>query len=137
MSVRMSGGCQCGAIRYEILDEPKTLYLCHCTQCQRQSSSAFGMSLTVARSSLRITGAPKSWTRDADSGKAVVCLFCGECGTRLFHDRPSAADVINVKAGTLDDTSWLAPVGHLWTKSAQAWVRPWIASNPGLIAYEG
>ena len=119
------GGCQCGAVRFEITGQPLTLYCCHCHECQKQSSSAFGMSLPMRREAIRVTaGAPKQWIRIAASGGKVVCTFCGDCGTRLFHESEVNPGVMVVKPGTLDDTSWLAPIGHIWTASAQPWVRP-------------
>lgn len=123
MAIRYTGKCQCGEVSYEICGEPLTLYICHCKECQKQSSSAFGMSLTVPRQALVIlTGKPKTWVRKSDSGSTVTCLFCENCGTRLFHDRSYNQETINVKAGTLDDTSWLQPIGNMWTRSAQPWV---------------
>lgn len=118
-----TGGCQCGQIRYEIQAEPLTLYACHCTECQRQSASAFGMSMPVAREAFRLlNGTPQQWSRPATSGRTVVCFFCSECGTRLFHQPTRNNKITNIKPGTLDDTSWLRPVANLWTTSAQPWV---------------
>ncbi len=48
------GGCQCGTVRYEITDDPVALYVCHCRECQKQSSSAFGISVIVKRSEFRV-----------------------------------------------------------------------------------
>ncbi|MEO1148270.1 MAG: GFA family protein [Cyanobacteria bacterium J06638_22] len=123
MTAPYPGGCQCGQIRFEIRAEPLTLYACHCKECQKQSSSAFGMSMTVPRDAVVILqGTPKQWTRASDSGREVHCLFCGECGTRLFHNPSRNSKITNVKPGTLDDTSWLSPVGNLWTRNAQKWI---------------
>lgn len=123
MPTPYTGGCQCGAIRYEVTDEPLTLYACHCTACQKQSSSAFGMTMKVAREAFRITrGEPKSFTSYADSGKEKRGYFCGACGTRIYGDAPSKPEIVSLKPGTLDDTRWLRPVGNLWTDSAQPWV---------------
>lgn len=123
MTAPYTGGCQCGQIRFELRAEPLTLYACHCKECQKQSSSAFGMSMPVPHDAVVILqGTPKQWTRGADSGREVNCLFCGKCGTRLFHNPSRNSKIINVKPGTLDDTSWLKPVGNLWTRSAQKWV---------------
>jgi hypothetical protein len=134
MSTIYAGSCQCGQIRYEIRAQPLTLYLCHCKECQKQSSSAFAMSLTVPRDAVVIVqGQPKTWTRGADSGREVTCSFCDNCGTRLFHKRSYNPATINVKAGTLDDTSWLSPVGNIWTRSAQ----PWVAIPESMLNYEG
>ena len=116
------GGCQCGAVRYRIVGEPLTLYVCHCTECQKQASSAFGMSLWVRRDEFELEGEPKLWERGADSGRRVLCAFCPECGSRLFHAASRDSKTVSVKAGSLDDTSWLEPVGHIWTRSRQSWV---------------
>ena len=124
-----TGGCQCGQIRYELHAEPLAR---HCTECQRQSSSAFGMSMPVAREAVKLLkGTPKQWSRPSASGRAVVCFFCGECGTRLFHQPTRNNKITNIKPGTLDDTSWLRPVGNLWTSSAQ----PWITFSNDMLNY--
>jgi hypothetical protein len=122
MSDAIEGGCQCGALRYRISGKPVALIACHCTECQRQSGSAFGMSLIVPRDSFEITGEPKVFTRTSDSGNRVDCAFCERCGTRIFHRPQRLPDTLNVKPGTLDDTSWLEPRAHVWTKSKQPWV---------------
>ena len=68
------GGCQCGALRYRVNGEPIALAVCHCRECQRQSGSAFGMSLVVPKDSFQLlSGEPKTFTRTADSGRSVVC----------------------------------------------------------------
>lgn len=133
MSAPYTGGCQCGQIRYEIRGEPLTLYCCHCTECQRQSSSAFGMSMPVRTEDLVILqGETKEWRRRSESGREVLCRFCPECGTRLFHNPTRNTKVTNVKPGTLDDTKWLRPIGNLWTRSAQ----PWVVLGEDRLSYE-
>jgi hypothetical protein len=130
----LAGGCQCGACRYAISTPPLTLYACHCTECQRQSGSAFGLSMPVPRVGFAITrGAPATWRRVAASGRAVDCAACPTCGTRLAHFPTRNDAVANVKAGTLDDTTWLRPVGHLWARSAH----PWVTIPAGVLVYEG
>ena len=134
MSISYTGGCQCGKIRYEIRAQPLTLYACHCQECQKQSSSAFGMSMPVPRDAVIILqGQPKQWKRVSDSGREVICFFCGDCGTRLFHNPTRNTKITNIKPGTLDDTSGLKPVGNTWTQSAQKWV---ILSDK-MLNYEG
>ncbi len=118
-----TGGCQCGAVRYEITAKPLTLYACHCTDCQKQSASAFGMTFRIKGESLEITkGTTREWHTVADSGNAKVAHFCGDCGTRLYNAPARHPGALSIKAGTLDDTSWLQPVGSVWTRSAQPWV---------------
>jgi hypothetical protein len=119
----LTGGCQCGAVRYEIAAAPLTVIACHCSECQKQSASAFGMTMPVPRAALTIVkGEPGYWERRADSGNMLGAAFCPNCGVRLYH-LPANKALLNVKAGTLDDTGWLAPVGHIWTDKAQPWMR--------------
>ena len=123
MKLPLHGGCQCGAVRFEIRSEPSTVYACHCTECQRQSGSAFALSMPVARDAIAIVkGTPKAWRRVHESGRVIHCMFCGDCGTRLFHNPERNPAVSIVKPGTLDDARSLHAVGHIWTRSAQAWV---------------
>jgi hypothetical protein len=119
----LTGGCQCGALRYEITAEPLTVIACHCTECQRQSASAFGMTMPVPAAALTITkGQPAHWERTAASGNIVGAVFCEACGVRLYHE-PANKAFLNVKPGTLDDASWVSPVGHIWVEHAQPWLR--------------
>jgi len=122
MAERREGGCQCGAVRYFIEGAPVVLAVCHCRECQRQSGSAFGMSLIVKKESLAVSGEVKCYRRIADSGNPIDCYFCPTCGVRIYHDPQKLPDTYNVKAGTLDDTSWLEPAVQVWTKRKQPWV---------------
>jgi hypothetical protein len=128
----VTGGCQCGNIRYKLKAAPVVFYLCHCTECQRQSSSAFGQSMRVRVEDLEITGSMARYKRNTGSGGTLVCDFCPDCGTRLIHRREAYATNVSLKAGSLDDTSWLVPAGHIWTKSKQKWV----VIPEGSLAYE-
>ena len=127
----ISGGCQCGALSYQLGATPIVLYFCHCSECQKQSASAFGQSMRIYQKDLTISGDLASFTRHGALQNDLVCEFCPRCGTRLFHRRANYADTLNIKAGTLDDTSWLKPAGHIWTNSKQGWFE--IA--PGELSY--
>jgi len=132
MPASYTGGCQCGAVRYEVTGEPLTLYACHCTACQTQSGSAFGLTMKLPREGFRITkGKPKSFIAYADSGKEKHGYFCGDCGTRIYGDAPSKPEIVSLKPGTLDDTGWLRPIGNMWTNSAQ----PWVPVDPTALNY--
>ena len=130
----LSGGCACGAIRYEVTTLPLMLYVCHCTECRRQSTAAFGMSMPVAKDGFRVTqGDPAFWERTADSGRTVKAAFCRACGMRVFHLPMRNQGIVNVKPGTLDDTTWIVPAAHLWTRSRQ----PWVVIPDGVLQFEG
>ena len=122
MPAPYTGGCQCGQVRYELTSELIRLIACHCTECQRQSGSAFGMSMLVRQDDLKITGVTKSFVRVADSGNENTAVFCPDCGVRI-HNTPHYLDgVLTLKPGTLDDASWLKPTAMVWTKSGQGWM---------------
>jgi len=114
--MKRTGGCQCGRVRYESAGEPHALYICHCAECRKQSASAFGMSLVVPRAGFRVTqGSPEFWTRPADSGRHVKCVFCPSCGSRLWHEREGIAETLTIKAGSLDDPVDMTRAIHIWT----------------------
>jgi hypothetical protein len=122
MKLPLMGGCQCRAVRYAIEAAPLTLYACHCTECRKQSGSAFALSLVISRNALRVVeGASREWVRRHESGRLLSCMFCGACGTRLYHNPHANTQITILKPGTLDDTTWLTPVGHIWTRSALPW----------------
>ncbi len=115
----LSGGCQCGAVRFELRAAPVVFYLCHCAECQRQSASAFGESVKVRTADVTFHGELKAFAAPTDSGKTKSCEFCPSCGVRLAHGRRPGAETFNLKGGTFDDRSWLVPAGHIWTASKQ------------------
>jgi hypothetical protein len=78
-----TGGCQCGSVRYVLTTEPIRLAACHWKECQRQSGSAFGMSMLVKKDSLTVAGRTKQFTRIADSDNEVAGVFCPDCGVRI------------------------------------------------------
>jgi hypothetical protein len=112
-----TGGCQCGAVRYELAGPPVEIYVCHCRECQKQSASAFGISAFVRRVDFRLTqGTVKSWTRPTDTGRRLRCVFCPECGSRLWHERESEIlPFISVKGGSFDEPLDLGDAVHIWT----------------------
>jgi len=131
MKLPQTGGCQCGSLRYEITEAPRLTYACHCTDCQRLTSSAFSMAVVVAGEAFRLTkGEPRPLQKTADSGRVSTRWVCPECGSWICGaPRPGSR---NVRAGTLDDTSWLRPTVHFWTRSKQ----PWIALPEGDRIFE-
>ena len=117
------GGCHCGKLRYRVTGEPLGVSVCHCADCQRQSGSAFSMSMVVPKDAFEwLAGEPARFAMKADSGADKDCLFCASCGVRILNRLGSMPDSVNVKPGTLDDTSWLEPKLHVWTRSKQPWV---------------
>jgi len=131
--------CQCGAVAFETKSpKPLSVYCCHCTECQRQSSSAFGTSAIFPANELfpltdDLRGKLGMWSRGADSGNTVDCYFCKACGARVVHrnigkdgiERP----VMSVKGGLVEGLDWSEAV-HIFTASAV------VAIPEGVKAYE-
>ena len=122
VSFPQRGACLCSAIEYSLREDPLTLYVCHCTDCQRQSGSSFALSMIVRSEALQIVrGRPEQYAVEMDDGRIKQATFCTRCSTRLWG--PSSISGLTVlEPGTLDDTSWLRPIAHIWTRSAQAWI---------------
>jgi hypothetical protein len=114
----LKGGCQCGAVRYEIdAAMPASIFVCHCTECQKQSASAFGISVPVSNSNFRLlSGTLGVWQRRADSGNMIDCAFCPTCGSRIWHRTTQAPDAVRVRGGSLDAPPDLGTAVHIWTK---------------------
>ena len=116
-----TGRCQCGAVRYSLSGAIDRLNICHCLDCQRQSGSAFGMSLIVDPDAFRLdAGVLKEFQTTAASNRKKKCAFCPTCGVRIYN---ATSALMAIKPGTLDDTSWLSPDAHYWTIRKQTWMR--------------
>lgn len=122
MGAPYAGRCLCGAVHYRVGEEPLVVYACHCTDCQKRSGSAFGLSMWVRLPAIEVTqGEPQLATPVAHDGRPRLGRVCGACGTRMWSEPPHRAGLAVVRPGTLEDTSWIRPDAHLWTRSAQRW----------------
>jgi len=132
MAAPMTGGCLCGAVRYECSGEPVLALLWHCRECERQSVSAYATGVRVPAASFRVTrGEPKLYVKTSDSGNQVTRAFCPECGCMLFLQVSARPDLVGIRVGTLDDPSWFRPEADIFVKSAQ----PWDYMDPNLPKY--
>jgi hypothetical protein len=121
-----AGGCHCGALRYEVTQAPMRTYVCHCTDCQSLSGSAFGLGMMFREEAFSITGSPKLVARKLGSGGMGNRWTCPACGVWVCGDakpdRVTGVERRIVRGGTFDDRSWIRPDAHVWTRSAQPWV---------------
>lgn len=128
----LHGGCNCGAVRYEVRREPVTCYICHCHLCQKRTGSPFSMTLVLpSRAIAVLRGEPEPTVRELPSGGLSTFWSCGACHSRLWSERTDRPGQ-GLRAGTLDDTSWVRPVAQFWTSSAQPW-----ALVPDILTYSG
>ena len=120
---KIEGGCLCGLIRYKSEAEPLATVICNCINCQKQTGAAYSLNVILPRGSLDVQGEITTYLDTGDSGQPLERNFCGRCGSAISSE-PSAVGAITVlKAGTLDDTSWVKPVMEIYCDSAQAWTR--------------
>jgi len=133
---KISGGCLCGAVQYSSAAEPMVVAICHCTHCQKQSGGAFSVNVGIPKGSLQFTaGKPATYQDTGSSGQPVYRHFCDQCGSPIFSDVVASPQIDWLKAGTLNDTSWVKPAVNVWCQSAQPWVPfpegvPRFAQNP-------
>jgi len=120
--MKIDGGCHCGRIGYEAEIDPADVAICHCTDCQTLSGSAFRIVVPARKESFRITGEPKVYVKTADSGNRRAQAFCPECGTPLFATAPSDPQVYSIRLGTARQRAALPPRKQIWTRSALSWV---------------
>lgn len=118
----ITGRCLCGAVQYELRGKPLFTAVCHCRNCQRQSGSALSVIVLARADEVAISGKLKTFVDQADSGQKLERRFCPDCGSAMFSWQPHLPDRLIIKAGTLDDVSWLSPAAHVWCSSAQPWV---------------
>lgn len=135
MKIPFSGGCSCGAIRYEITAEPIMLLKCHCRDCQHVTGSAFAAAIVVPREAFRLTRGQLRYhfTSSIRRGKHRRS-FCPECGSRITAAEFETGDSPNVAVlvGSLDDPSWFQPQMDIFVSDAH----PWDQMDPAIPKFE-
>lgn len=120
--MRVDGGCHCGKITYEADIDPDKAGLCHCTDCQTLTSSAFSLFVPVAKENFRLRGEPRVYVKTAESGNRRAQAFCPECGTRIYASAEKDPLVFNLRLGTVRQRAALSPRAQIWCRSALPWV---------------
>jgi hypothetical protein len=122
--MNIDGNCHCGAIRYEAEVDPSTVVICHCTDCQMLSGSAFRTVVPTKAGTFRLLkGAPKVYVKTADSGNKREQTFCPDCGTPIYSGPVGdGAKVVSLRVGTIRQRHHLIPMDQYWFRSAQTWL---------------
>jgi hypothetical protein len=122
--MKISGKCHCGAITYEAEIDPSTVAVCHCTDCQTLSGSAFRVVVPAKKENFRLlTGEPKIYVKTGDSGRKRVQSFCMNCGTPIFSADVSNPQTFSIRVGTAQQRAELPPKVQLWCRSALGWTK--------------
>ena len=112
-----SGKCLCGEVTYECHVEPKAIYNCHCEDCRRATGSVFGTNLFVPEDQVKISGKVSTYSHQADSGSTMVKQFCAKCGSLLFGNNSARANIVSIRAGTVDQLDVITPQINLFMES--------------------
>jgi hypothetical protein len=116
----LTGGCMCGAVRFEVTEPPVSAGYCHCTRCQRRTGTAAAVSARIAPGSLRIVSGEeltKAWRPDDGFAK----VFCSACGSALWSQNPSDPDVVVVRMGAFDSDPGIRPSYRQFVAYAAPW----------------
>ena len=131
--MRVEGRCHCGRITYEAEINRAAVLICHCTDCQALSGSAFRtVALTKPGGFRLLSGEVKTYVKVGGSGARRPQTFCPECGSPIYAT--SAGDepkVYNLRLGTCAQRAELMPVGQIWCRSAV----PWLGELPAITPY--
>ena len=125
--MKVDGSCHCGEIVFEAEVDPEKVRICHCTDCQALSGSAFRVVVPAEESTFRLrSGAPKGYLKTtADSGQPRLHFFCADCGSPVYVTAPSGENrTFGLRVGTLKQRERLTPKRQTWLKSKLPWLPP-------------
>lgn len=133
--MQVQGQCHCGAIAFEAEVQPGSMTICHCTDCQVHSGSAFRANISAPAASFRLLqGTPRTYVKTADSGARRLLAFCEHCGTPLYACAEQAPTAYSLRTGVLRQRNQLgAPQRQIWTQRR----RDWVELPPGVAGYPG
>ena len=123
--MKVDGSCHCGAIAFEAEIDPDRVRICHCTDCQKLSGTAFRVVAPCDEADFRLLrGTPTIYVKTAESGRRRQQAFCGACGSPLYasSDEAPGGRKIGLRAGVLSQFSALVPKRQFFARSAVAWL---------------
>ncbi|MEE9481004.1 MAG: GFA family protein [Kiloniellales bacterium] len=122
--MKIDGGCHCGNITYEAEVDPDQVAICHCTDCQTLSGSAYRTYVPASAETFRfLAGEPKTYIKTGESGAKRVQTFCPECGSPIYSTSVGEGPkVYGIRLGTVRQRDELVPKKQIWSRSAQHWV---------------
>jgi hypothetical protein len=134
----VSGGCLCGTVRYRIDGEPAMVAICHCSTCQKNTGSAFSTNVAFPTDAVEVSGDSLVSYEERANAHSVPFYrsFCSHCGSPISGHGKAYPGIVFIKAGTLDDPSWVRPTMHMWCTEKQPWVTldhstPELPAGPG------
>lgn len=121
--MRIDGGCHCGFITYQGDADPAKAAICHCTDCQRLSGSAFRTVVPVNSQTFRMSGQPTIYVKTAESGNKREQSFCPQCGSPIYSAPPGDGPrMLFIRVGTINQRDQFIPKTQVWARSQQRWM---------------
>ena len=131
--MKVAGGCHCGYVTYEAEIDPEKVGICHCTDCQTGSGSAYRTNAPTLKNTFRLlSGEPRIYIKTAESGNKRAHGFCPNCGTPLFATTETNRAIYGLRVGSIKQRAQLRPRVQGWYRSAQ----PWAQDISGLPKHE-
>jgi hypothetical protein len=120
--MKIDGHCHCGQITFEAEVEPNSVKICHCTDCQMLTGTAFRAAIPAAASHFVLRGTPSFYIKTSESGKQRRHAFCGNCGTPIYSSAVDNPQSFNLRIGTITQRAELSVHLQIWRRSALSWV---------------
>ena len=121
--MHIDGGCHCGHIKYEAEVDPESVGVCHCTDCQTLTGTAYRTTVQSLKGAFKLLcGEPKIYIKTAESGNKRAQAFCQDCGTPLWATTPTDQQVYGLRVGAIKERDQLIPKRQVWGRSAQGWL---------------
>lgn len=136
--IALTGGCLCGALRYEVSGRPKAAVHCYCNDCRRSSGSGHCTHVICAEADFTLHGTPASYERRADSGTLVRRHFCPACAAPLFSTGDGGSGLVFLRAASFDDPNVVTPQASVYASRAPKWdpVDPALPAFPEMPSQE-
>lgn len=122
--MKIDGGCHCGAIQFEADINTDAAMICHCTDCQALSATAFRVNVPATAENFKLTkGEPKIYVKIGDSGGRRAQAFCENCGSQIYAaDADGTPAMYMIRVGTVNQRDQITPKGQIWGRSALKWL---------------
>jgi hypothetical protein len=123
--MKVDGACQCGFISVEADVDPEKVTICHCTDCQTGTGSAFRVSIPTPGKTFKMTGEPAIYVKTAESGNRRAQAFCPKCGSPIYSTTPGDGpqESYMLRVGILHQRDRLNPKRQIWFRSACSWLK--------------
>ena len=123
--MKIDGGCHCGQIRFRAEVDPDHILICHCTDCQTLSGSAYRTVAPAKGGTFEtISGKLKMYEKTAEDGSIRIQAFCPDCGTPIYSSPPQGTPgFFGIRVGAIKQRGQLVPKNQIWARSSQTWTQ--------------